>query len=424
MSILFGVSVGRSSLVVCAAEARWRTVRTIESVTYSIPDGGEERDQRITEILTQWKKKHNPAGMVIGLPLSAMTVATVMMPPLAHDDLKRALSFELEKHLPLGADEYHFDYTVPPGSAAGSARKIIVAAVRKKHYEDSMRPFVASGITIASLTCTSLAVFTGIQSIEKEGMKTGLFLFAADGALEMFPIENGFLTAMHRVPLDGTEAEAVESAMKRFPGPLVIAGRKTGGPIEKLGARVVEVDPAVSMVRMHFLYPQKGFNFLPSEQRKKRKDYYQPVAFTLGIASLALFLLTGVTVYIKDRSALASVHSRTEAIRKEAVAVLELRKQYDQIMKDREALSAFLSNRNMTMQALSDLSMTVPQSVWIVSLSVDDKGKVELEGIATKTSDLIKALEKSGKFTSISFTMPITYKGNEERFALKMEILR
>jgi hypothetical protein len=36
----------------------------------------------------------------------------------------------------------------------------------------------------------------------------------------------------------------------------------------------------------------------------------------------------------------------------------------------------------------------MPANSWLISISVDDKGKVEIEGFAAKTADLVVALEK------------------------------
>jgi hypothetical protein len=47
-----------------------------------------------------------------------------------------------------------------------------------------------------------------------------------------------------------------------------------------------------------------------------------------------------------------------------------------------------------------------------------------MEGFASRTSDLVVALEKSKAFKNISFSAPIISRDRQERFALKMEVER
>jgi Tfp pilus assembly protein PilN len=71
---------------------------------------------------------------------------------------------------------------------------------------------------------------------------------------------------------------------------------------------------------------------------------------------------------------------------------------------------------------MRDLSRAVPADTWVINLSVDDKGNIEMEGFSRKTSDLVLALEKAGLFKSIAFAAPIISREGEERFSLKLEV--
>ncbi len=82
----------------------------------------------------------------------------------------------------------------------------------------------------------------------------------------------------------------------------------------------------------------------------------------------------------------------------------------------------FQNRSNMSIRILNTLSKILPTDSWIINLSVDDKGRVEMEGFTKKTAGLVLALEKSKAFKNISFSAPIIAKDSEERFALKMEV--
>ncbi|MBS1127041.1 MAG: Fimbrial assembly protein (PilN) [Nitrospirae bacterium] len=82
----------------------------------------------------------------------------------------------------------------------------------------------------------------------------------------------------------------------------------------------------------------------------------------------------------------------------------------------------FQNRSNLSIRILNTLSNTLPTDSWLMNLSIDDKGKVEVEGFTKKTANLVVALEKSKAFKNISFSAPIIAKNSEERFALKMEV--
>jgi Tfp pilus assembly protein PilN len=119
---------------------------------------------------------------------------------------------------------------------------------------------------------------------------------------------------------------------------------------------------------------------------------------------------------------LNTIESQIKSIQDKASGVIESRKKLDAVQGERRALVDFLDRSNVAIKTMNNLSRTIPTDTWIINLSLDDKGGVEMEGFSRKTSDLVLILEKSGLFKSISFSAPIISREGEERFSLKLEV--
>ncbi|HYQ47512.1 MAG TPA: hypothetical protein VEP69_00475, partial [Thermodesulfovibrionales bacterium] len=129
MPKLLGVDLDSRRLRMAAAELRFRTVRHLKTEEVSLTGEKEERTAALSEAFLQWQKAFAPDGVVLGLPLHYFSCTPIDMPLMARDDLRRALQFELEKHLPLPVDEYEFDFLMAKGQAGF---RTLVFSIRKE----------------------------------------------------------------------------------------------------------------------------------------------------------------------------------------------------------------------------------------------------------------------------------------------------
>jgi hypothetical protein len=71
---------------------------------------------------------------------------------------------------------------------------------------------------------------------------------------------------------------------------------------------------------------------------------------------------------------------------------------------------------------MGELSNILSDDVWIIGLSIDEKGLIELRGFAVNAAQLVELLEKSDMFKNVVFSAPILSLGDKTRFSIKMEI--
>jgi len=270
--------------------------------------------------------------------------------------------------------------------------------------------------------CSTIDILSGVMDISGEKKLDGIFVNSADDAYEIAGLQNSMPVNMKRSPKAVDVKDEIERLAMSYPGRVYAAGPIEQSVLGKLDSKKFQLlTPdllASSFVKKTFL----DLNFLPYEFVKPKKDYYPYMIVGLAAATILIFFLTGVVTWYKDRRALERSEARISTIKSRASGMIEAQKKMDLLQKDRKVLIDFLNRSNRSVRIVSTLSKTLPVNAWLISLSIDDKGRVEMEGFSPATADLIVALEKSKAFKNISFSAPIISKDKVERFALKMEV--
>jgi general secretion pathway protein L len=163
-------------------------------------------------------------------------------------------------------------------------------------------------------------------------------------------------------------------------------------------------------------------NFVPAEFSTPKKDFYPYALVLLCAACVSIFFLTTVLAYVKDYRALKSVNTRIERIKAETREVIETERKVSAANEKLRFLREFQYKKNAHIKVLAELSKLLPKTAWLTSISVDEQGKIEIEGVANRAADIISPIENSTLFQNVEFSSPVTVKGGTERFSLKMQI--
>ncbi|TAN41350.1 MAG: hypothetical protein EPN25_05110 [Nitrospirae bacterium] len=420
MSKTAGVNIRADLISGFMAERRFRTLRPLKYEDLELPGDGAQRSAFIAATFLRWKKEYGPDDAVIGLPLQQFSHHFLDMPAMNRQDLRNALAFELEKYLPLPVEEYIVDFIAMPSEPGRST--VLVLAIKKGTVTDLGQAAQEAGLPLRSVRCSFLTALGGLAAVSGEKRLSGIVLNMTGGVCEVAVLK-------HALPLylksfaKGTDLEEeVRRLLVRYPGRVYIIGNAESALIEKFSAARFHLQAPQLLAASAFRSGPLDLEFLASGPQEKEMAYYPQAIAGLAAASLLLYLLTGLTVYYRDNAALKGLEARRAALRATASGVLEAKKKIELLKSDRNTVLDFLGRSNTATKVLSDVSGIIPADAWLISLSADDRGKVEMEGFTGKTSSLVMALERSGLFREISYTAPILAKDGEERFALKMEV--
>ncbi len=229
----------------------------------------------------------------------------ISLPVAAEDNLRRVLSFEMDRQTPFKADQVYFDYRVAARSNADRNLQVELVVVPRAQLDAELAKFAACEARLDGVDCWS------------------------DGA--------------------GSQ--------------------------------------------------RMGLNLLPLERRYRRTNLRLRLNLALGAAALVLL----VTVMLMS---LANRESALEAMRKD---VVKTRNDAEQVAKLRKTLqdtidaANFLGRKKQTapvmVELLNDLTKRLPDGTYLERLNVDDKNRVELQGLSDDASKLIGLLQQSRLLT-------------------------
>ncbi|MBA4372811.1 MAG: hypothetical protein C0402_08085 [Thermodesulfovibrio sp.] len=433
MRRIAGVNIRQSSLGACIADLRFRTMKPVRQEDMQLPADPAERNTAIAGVFQRWKKESGttdlpggppgglPEGIIIGLPLQGFSCQLIDMPSMGRADMRNALLFELEKYLPLPVEEYYFDFMTMP--AEKGRTKAAVFALRKEAVDDIVRLSRDAGFEVLAVRSSFLSALRGLAEVHGEKNLNGLFVYAAGDAVEVAALTHAVPVYLKSFPINTELLVTMERLAARYPGRIFFSGSDdtflgNRFALTKVHLRIPHLLAASAIKQTRF-----DFNFLSAEvQQGKLLAYYPQAVAGLASCALLFYLFTGFLIFYKDYTELKHVEEQRAAIRSRASGMLEAKKKLDLLGGDRQVLSDFLGRSTTAATVMSSLSALIPKEAWLVSLTIDDKGAIEIEGFTNRTAALILALEKSHLFRNVSYTAPIITKDGEERFALKLEV--
>lgn len=163
-----------------------------------------------------------------------------------------------------------------------------------------------------------------------------------------------------------------------------------------------------------------GLNLLPQERRVKRVNQRLRLNFALGAAGIVLFVVAG-TLFLNNRQAgLDAMSAEVDKAKNDAKQTSALAKR----LKDSTASASYLYRlkRDTTPMTamLTDLTARLPDDTFLERLTVDEKGKVEVQGQSGNANKLIEGLQKSEVLDNAAFigTVQPDARTKKDRFTM------
>ena len=215
-----------------------------------------------------------------------------------------------------------------------------------------------------------------------------------------------------------------EAAAKNIKVDLTVVPRaQLDGELSKLAACGIPLD-GVDCWQSGPGSGRAGLNLLPAERRVKHKN--QRLRLNLVLAGVALLLLVfAMWLSLVNRQASAEAMAvEVDKAQNEAKQTSALAKK----LQDRTASANFLfrmkhDTSTMT-ELLADLTKWLPDDTFLERLTVDEKGKVDVQGQGTNAAKLIEGLQKSDVLSNPAFggTIQTDPRTKKERFNLSFQL--
>jgi general secretion pathway protein L len=160
-------------------------------------------------------------------------------------------------------------------------------------------------------------------------------------------------------------------------------------------------------------------NLLPAEHRPGLQEGLF-VPLLLMVLLVVLALVYGGGIIVRDEMMRRDLARQVEEMEPQVAAI---KQQESDVRKFQTQLSTLTENQDRRMvQFLKELTDKIPADAYLTTLRYRN-GRIEMDGFATKSSELIQILENSPMFRNAQFTSPITQgQGGQERFSIVAEV--
>jgi general secretion pathway protein L len=411
-----GLSIEGAKVKVSIVERRLGSAKLIASDELVLPSTPEERKTTLTDALNKWKSSYDISGVTVGLDLSSFSHRVVELPVRSAEDIRHALVFEMEKHLPLEPDEYSTDFHTLETSKDGT--KNLVLAIRKERVAWIFDCLVEAGLKFLGVKCTAIEAANELMS--SVNISDALIVYPSDGKFQVIGLKDSNPVYLKLLKSREAAIADIERNLDAYGKTLYVAGGASTVEFDRFSPRTMPLNMPSVLASLTAGKSRVKIDLVPEEFSTPKKDYYPLALVILCVACVVIFFSTSILAYVKDYRALSSVKSSIEKIKGETREVIETERKVAAARDKLSFLNKFQYNKNTKVRILAELSWLLPKSAWLTSLSVDEQGTVEIEGFAGTAADIISPLENSPLFKDVEFSSPVTVREGTERFSLKM----
>jgi Tfp pilus assembly protein PilN len=379
----------------------------------------------------------------IGLARSTVTVKPIDLPAVA-GDTQDMVKFELERHLPIPADDAAFDFVTLPTdaeaeAAPGEGKRVLIAAADRRLIDSALRLAEEAKLRPVSIT---VAAHDLVALVEMDRRQRVAWLHRSGDTADILLIYNSMVVFSRSFPatddatllvetrrsLAGARWRSCDAIWVSGDGAAAAPFLDLGVPIsdppwtaraEQRLAQVAEprgaLELAVAMASHRGIRP---LDLIPAAI-KPRRFTRQEMVTAGALAATVLLALAALLVpgFIENRR-LARLNGEIARIDPDVRAVEKVARELDhkrQLLATAEKIN---TSSLQPLAVLRELTEILPSDAWVTYLALDAKG-VELTGQAGAASNLIPLLENSPRLERVEFASPVTRGRDREQFRIR-----
>jgi len=381
--------------------------------------------------------------VAIGLARSAVTVKPIELPSIA-GEIHEMVKFELERHLPIPADDAAFDF-VPlpresePDGTPSEGRRVLIAAADRRVIDVALRVCEEAklrpvSITVAAHDLVALVTTDRQQRVawlHRTGDVMDLLLLQGPALVwsRSFPAaDDETLVNETRRSLAGARWRECDAVWVSGDGAAAAAMLDLGVPISDppwteqaqrnladLGEAPGAAELAVATASRRGIRP---LDLIPPAIKPRRFTHQEKLTGAVLAATVLLALVALFLPGFREGRRLARLNAEIARIDPEVKTVERAARELERKRQLLATLEKVGTGALQPLPLLRELTEIVPGDAWVTYLAFDAKG-VELTGQAGAASTLIPLLENSPRLERVEFASPVTRGRDREQFRIR-----
>ncbi|QTA84510.1 PilN domain-containing protein [Desulfonema magnum] len=358
-----------------------------------------EKLESVREMVTEFMRENRMNGstnIFVGIPTELTIFKDIEFPLAVKENLGSTLRYEMEKHIPLPADEVHFDYQMLSEDKRSNRLRVLLMVAKKT----AIAPYLDFAMSFPH-AASGTKRGRGISGIEP--CSTALVnFFAYHSGPRWSGSDNEFLALLRK---------GEQNSVSEIPPDV------SGTSIPSY-----ELAPAFGLGLKGLWNAPAQMNLLPREFRKKpNKSGYYVMMFLMVMMILA-GLAWGGSHILKQRLRLKALDTEMTRLVSEIKNIDRIQSSFQELEERLSYLNTLRLSHVSALDILRELSEIIPETAWTRELRFSEKG-MQLEGYAESASELIPILEASPLFKDAVFLSTITKeKDGKERFRIGLKV--
>jgi general secretion pathway protein L len=399
----------------------------------------------LQKIVVDWHLESCPVALAVSADLGFCR--QVVLPRATLENLAQVMAYELDRFLPLSAEQLYYDFQVQEQTA--TEVHLMLMALPRIRIEEYMHLLTEAGLRPVSVQLAPVAACNAFAGLGRPMPDSWLLLHLAAGSYELLHLRDGvaqgyfrggdlkkselskaILAHIDQICADGPKPKVLGlygshvadfklGALQQHdleiiqPNHFPLAGLS---PETTFDAALPSIGAALTCLGKVVL----GINLLPPTERAPVKfGKFSTTAILLAVF-LGVFILWGGSALIHTPLELYRVNRQIAKLSPEAKKVESLLQESRGLASQMENLRK-IGNSPDKLKILLDLTRLVPDNTWIINLSLS-KQYLDMDGMSHSASDLIPLLDKSGWLKKAEFASPIVTDANKlEHFRIKGE---
>ena len=381
--------------------------------------------------------------VAIGLSRSTVTVKPIDLPAVA-GGTQDMVKFELERHLPIPADDAAFDFVpLPPEpeveAVSGEGTRVLIAAADRRLIDAALRLAEEAKLRPVSITVAAHDLLALVETdrrhrvawLHRNGDTAELLLLHESMVVfsrSFAAADDATLLAETRRSLAGARWRSCDAIWVSGDGAAAAPFLDLGVPIsdppwtaraERRLAQIAEPRGALELaVATASNRSIRSLDLIPAAIKPRR--FTRQEIRTGGALVVTLLLVVAALVvpgFVEGRR-LARLNGEIARIDPDVRAAEKLARELDRKRQLLSTVEKINASSVQPLAVLRELTEILPSDAWVTYLAFDAKG-VELTGQAGAASNLIPLLENSPRLERVEFASPVTRGRDREQFRIR-----
>lgn len=369
------------------------------------------------------------ADVFMAVPGNRVMLREIAFPLAVKENLRATLTYELEKYLPVAADDVYFDYQILSEDKENGKINILLAAVKRQDLDPylGLAEKIDRGVSGIGIGPAALAAyFFHHQGEPAEGLLILYHAAGTDGEAAILKDRSMVYAASLGIP-DGPDFKArllrLRDAFRaeNHPVRLFVYGADVAadpfaglrGEFAEISAGVLHGDresaayvPALGAALCGSSKAAVDINLMPPRLRKKpdRTGVYVMAALLVLVAVTAMLWAAGHI--ITQRRLLQDLDAELARLRTEVSKIEAIQSETRAMEKNMADLLSLRPGKIFALEILTELSAVIPPDAYLTDLKLTGD-KVQIYGVAASATELIGLLENSPLFKNVEFISTI-----------------